>query len=293
MDAQAPMPDWRVLKHSTLRGILKRYLAEVTTKKRSDETERLRLGKLMRHPMCDLPLEKLTPEVLSAYRDYRLEVVKPGTVRRELSLIHHALDTARREWGLGLSENPVSLVRQPVLRNARDRRLERGDAERLAKALEGCRNPLLGPAVWLAVETGLRRAELLALEWRHINAERRTAYIPWSKTGRARTIPLTSEALAILAGLERDVSGRVFPITANALRLAWERLRRRAGLRDLRFHDLRHEALSRFAELGLNVPELAVISGHRDARMLLRYTHVQPAQLAAKLSRLSNAGASA
>jgi integrase len=289
MDGRAAVPEWRALKRTTLRCVVQRYLAEVTPKKRSQETERLRLGKLMRHPICDLPLDKLTPAALAAYRDHRLVSVKPGTVRRELSLIHHALDVSGREWGLRLPTNPVSLVRQPLLNNARDRRLERGDAERLANALAECRNPLINAAVWLAIETGLRRAELLGLEWRYINTEQRTAYIPWSKTGRSRTIPLTGAALKILDDLEGSSTGRVFPMTANALRLSWQRVRNRAGLKELRFHDLRHEALSRFAEMGLNLPELAVISGHRDARMLLRYTHVQPSALALKLSRLTGA----
>lgn len=78
---------------------------------------------------------------------------------------------------------------------------------------------------------------------------------------------------------------RVFPVTANAVRLAWERLRRRAGLEDLRLHDLRHEAVSRFFEYGPTVPEVALISGHRDPRMLSRYTHLRPEKVAAKLAK--------
>ena len=77
----------------------------------------------------------------------------------------------------------------------------------------------------------------------------------------------------------------MFPITANALRLAWERLRRRAGITDLHFHDLRHEAISRFFEKGLSVPEVALISGHRDYRMLFRYTHLRAEDIVGKLDR--------
>src|SRR5215472_18106296 len=80
----------------------------------------------------------------------------------------------------------------------------------------------------------------------------------------------------------------VFTISANALRLALDRLRRRAGVLELRFHDLRHEAVSRFFEKGLNVPEVAMISGHRDLRMLFRYTHPKPEEVAAKLGTSSN-----
>ena len=74
-----------------------------------------------------------------------------------------------------------------------------------------------------------------------------------------------------------------FPANANAFRLAWERLRKRAGLCDLRFHDLRHEAISRFFEVGLSIPEVALISGHKDAKMLFRYTHLRAGNIIGKL----------
>ena len=77
----------------------------------------------------------------------------------------------------------------------------------------------------------------------------------------------------------------MFPISANSLRLAWDRVKRRAGVDDLHFHDLRHEAISRFFEQGLSVPEVSLISGHRDPRMLFRYTHLKAADVAAKLNR--------
>jgi integrase len=80
-------------------------------------------------------------------------------------------------------------------------------------------------------------------------------------------------------------SERVLPVSPNAVRLAWERLRTRAGIEDLRLHDLRHEAVSRFFELGLTTPEVALISGHKDPRMLSRYTHLRPEKVAEKLAK--------
>jgi integrase len=275
----------RNLKGTTLRNLIGRYLTEVTPTKRSEETERLRLKKLQRDPLCDLSLAALTPQSIAAYRDRRLLLVKPGTVRRELSLLHHALDIAMREWGYDLPKNPVCLVTPPTVRNARDRRLRSGELERLGEALAKTRTPLLGPIVRFAIETALRRAEILNLQWHHIDFTRRTAHIPWSKTGISRTIPLTDNALTILRERRQVSVGSnvVFPTTPVALRLAWERLRRRASLADLRFHDLRHEAISRFCELGLSLAEVALISGHRDYRMLARYTHLGPMDLAYKL----------
>jgi integrase len=285
IDAGASWNGALSLKGMTLRAILDRYMAEVTPTKRSSDSEKLRLEKLQRDPLCDLDLASLHPHAIASYRDRRLVAVKPGTIRRELSLLHHALDIARREWGYPLPVNPVSLVTTPALNNARDRRLMAGELEQLNGAMDATRNDLVQPIVLFAIESALRRAEIVNLEWRNVDLERRTAHIPWSKTGKARTIPLTDGAVAILRQrlAKRNSENRVFPTTVMALRLAWERLRRRAGLEDLRFHDLRHEAISRFCELGLTLAEVALISGHRDYRMLARYTHLQPMDLAMKL----------
>ncbi|WP_299479174.1 site-specific integrase [uncultured Roseibium sp.] len=103
-----------------------------------------------------------------------------------------------------------------------------------------------------------------------------------SKSGYSRTIPLTPGALALLHGMKREVE-RVFPLTANALRMAWERMLARTDIEDLHFHDLRHEAISGFFEMGLTVPEVASISGHRDMKMLMRYAHADATRLAKKL----------
>jgi integrase len=115
-----------------------------------------------------------------------------------------------------------------------------------------------------------------------VGLEARTLVIPDSKNGKSRQIPLSSEAIDILHPLSAT-DGRLFPITGNGFRLAWERLRRRAGIEDLHFHDLRHEAISRFFEMGLSVPEVALISGHREVRMLFRYTHPMRQGIIAKM----------
>ena len=129
----------------------------------------------------------------------------------------------------------------------------------------------------------MRRSELLSLRWSDVDIKARTVLVSRTKNGHPRRVPLSSRAVQTLASLDRD-GDPVFPVTANALRLAWERLKRRAGW-GLRFHDLRHEAISRFFEKGLNVPEVALISGHRDLRMLLRYTHPMSEAILKKLDQ--------
>lgn len=284
--ALAPI-NLRLLKGTTLRQLLERYLDEITPTKDSAYTEAVRLRKLIREQaFCDLALADLSPKAFSDYRNARLAQVKPGTVHRELGLIRHALEVARREWGIDLPANPLDKVRRPKLHNARDRRLAPGEYERLQVALGRTRNPWISPIVEFAIHTAMRRGEILALRWEQVNLSQRTAYIADSKTGVPRTIPLLDGALGVLESLRdnADESGRVFPVSMEALKQAWERVRTRAGLEDFHFHDLRHEAISRFCEMGLTLPEVALISGHKDPRMLFRYVNLRPADLAQKLS---------
>ncbi len=282
--ALAPI-NLRLLKGTTLRDILERYLEDVTPAKDSAYSEMVRLRKLLReHALCDLALADLTPKVFADYRMARLAMVKPGTVHRELGLIRHALEVARREWDMDLPINPLDRVKRPRLANARDRRLDAGEYERLMVALQRTRNRLIAPVVEFAIHTAMRRGEILALQWEQVNWQQRTAYIADSKTGVPRTIPLLDGAVAVLEKLRPSPTrGPVFPLSVEALKQAWERARDRAALGDLHFHDLRHEAISRLCEMGLTLPEVALISGHKDPRMLFRYVNLRPADLARKV----------
>lgn len=162
---------------------------------------------------------------------------------RELSLLHSVVGVARREWSVGLTSNVVAQVRRLPVKNARDRRLNPGELKRLIDALRLTRNKLVKPSILLAVEMAMRRGELLNLTWGAVDLERRTAHIPHTKTGYARTIPLTDQAVAVLEGLPRS-DCRVLPLTAMSLRLAWDPLRERAGVLDLNFIILGMELLA-------------------------------------------------
>lgn len=282
--ALAPI-NLQLLKRTTLRDVLERYLAEVTPTKDSAYTEKVRIKKMLREQaFCNMALADLSSKAFSDYRNERLTLVMAGTVHRELGIIRHALETARREWDMDLPLNPLDKVKRPRLNNARDRRLDHGDYESLSAALLRTQNPYIAPIIDFAIHTAMRRGEILALRWEQINWINRTAYIADSKTGVPRTIPLLDEALAVLNGLKTKTSrGVVFPVSMEALKQAWQRARSRAGLDDLHFHDLRHEAISRYCEMGLTLPEVALISGHKDPRMLFRYVNLRPADLAKRL----------
>jgi integrase len=155
--------------------------------------------------------------------------------------------------------------------------------DKKGRLTKGARNPWMKPFFLLALETAMRRSDLLRLEWKNINLEKRTAHLQTSKNGFGRTIPLSTKAVAILQELPKDPAGKVFPLTANAVKKFWQRAMQQLNIDDLHFHDTRHEATSRFCEKGLQLLEVASITGHRDPRMLMRYTHLFAENLAEKL----------
>ena len=128
----------------------------------------------------------------------------------------------------------------------------------------------------------MRRSEILSLRWANVSMRKRVAQLVDTKNGTARHVPLSMDAISVLKGLPQETAC-VFDTTDTAIRLAWPRLTKRAGIQDLRFHDLRHEAVSRFFEQGLTSSEVASISGHKDPRMLAKYTHIKVGHLLEKI----------
>jgi integrase len=270
-------------KEMTFDALLKRYQKEITPRKRGASVEQYRIRALRRHSIAQLSLANLRSADFARYRDQRLSEVQADTVIRELSLAQRVLEVARTDWGLFLPDNPAKLISKPKAPPPRERRLYPAEEALLLKAAQRSKSPLLYPAIVLALETGMRRGELLSLKWCDVDLEQRLATLQITKTGRPRTIPLTQRATAMISSLKGRDPDRVLPATPNALRLAWQRLTKRSEIENLTFHDLRHEAVSRLFEKGLSIPEVALISGHQDPRMLFRYTHLNPRDLVEKL----------
>jgi integrase len=272
------------LKQITLAGLIIRYLKEITPTKKTAANEAVILGAFYRHPVCQKSLSDLTAHDISRYRDDRLKKVKTSTVCREFNPIRHMFQIAINEWGIPLKENPLDKVTLKAKDNRRERRLKDGEYEKLLDAARTRQNPFIEKIIIFAIETGMRRGEILNLCWDQVDLKRRSVTILESKNGYSRTIPITQLAALTLQSLSKG-DARVFPTTANSLRLAWDRMLKGTGIEDLHFHDLRHEAISRYFEMGLTVPEVASISGHRDTRMLLRYAHSDIKRVQVKLEQ--------
>ncbi len=303
---------------TTLFDALDRYEREVTAHKKSAVSERSRIKRWKAHPLSRKVLAILRGADFAAYRDQRTAAgIAASSVQKELVLIQHLFKTAKREWGMEGLQNPLEAVRKPTPDNARSRLFMADEERRLLAALTpqlrtaggtfaegGTGNPWIAPLVQLACETAMRRGELLALNWLHIDLDAAIAHLPETKNGTARTVPLTPVAVTLLRKLKPadTIDGLVFNTTANAVNLGFPRAVKRARreyekecaengitpdprmLVDLHFHDLRHVATTRLAKLVPNVVELAAITGHKDLRMLQRYYHPDARDLAQRLA---------
>ena len=257
-------------RYSTIGDLIQKYLKKVTPHKKGAEPETRRLKRLLKEKsLMAIKLDEAKPHHFAAYRDKRL---KDGNraCQYDLVLLRASWNTARIEWGWDLGDNPLTLIRFPKNNPPRERRLKHGEYERLLAACAETTVWYLRPMIETAVETCMRRGEILSLQWKHIDFERNKALLPNTKNGRSRWVPLSRKVIRLLESLPKEPD-RVFPVTDVAARQAWDRLRKRAGITDLTFHDLRHEAISRLFESGLSIPQVMAISGHQTASQLFRY----------------------
>ncbi|MGD0902152.1 MAG: site-specific integrase [Terracidiphilus sp.] len=248
----------------TVKEALERYLAEITPTKRpkSQVCER-GFAKPLLHHLGKFSLAAVTPALVAGYRDTRLAgehrrdkdgnpvPLAANTVRLELALLGHMFGVAIREWGV-------------------------------------------------ALETGMRSSEILTLRCSQVDLDRRIVSLIETKNTQPRTVPLSTGAVDLFRRalnpsnrpVDTDLvffgdpgkSGERGPYTFNK---TWLRIKRENGMPDLHFHDLRHEAVSRFVEAGFSDQEVSEISGHKSMQMLKRYTHLRAEDLVTRIDEAS------
>jgi integrase len=264
--------------------VIDRYRREVLPSKRGAASDESRLKTLDIH-FGVYKLASITSTAVAKYRDERLKAVGPQSVIHEINLLNRVLKAATMDWGIALPGGlPTAQVRKPIKPRGRDRRVSQDE---LNAILEYSESTELATIIALAVETAMRRGELAALTWGNIDLKKCIAHLPKTKTDTPRSVPLSKAAVAALKKFPRSLGeGKVFQLQAESISQAFERAcePHRANLLDLRFHDLRHEATSRLFEKGLNVMEVATITGHKTLDMLKRYTHLKAEDLAKKLA---------
>jgi integrase len=271
---------------TTLGEALGRYIQEYIPSLSDSQRETNRARAIQRRELSARFLASIRgKDIADLIRERQAEGVGPNTIRLDLALLSRLFEVAASDWGMESLSNPVRKANKPRLPSGRSRRLEEGEQESLLAASP----PHFRAVVEFALETAMRREEIATLTWPQVDLKKRVLTLPKTKNGEARTVPLSPAALTILGKLPRAITGApVFGMSKQAITKTMLTVCRRVGIENLRFHDLRHEATSRFfEETDLDVMEIRAITGHKAMQMLARYSHLRADRLSMRLSSVA------
>jgi integrase len=265
----------------TYATVAEQHLAYARTyQRRPENVERvIRLHLLPR--WGKLRLDEIKQQTVAQWlASKREEGFAPATVEKFRVTLGRSFELAAR-WNIpGAEHNPVRGVPRPKFNNAREHYLSQEGAQKLYRALEQSSNPLLKVIVGLLLLTGARKMELLKAKWEHVDLERKVLYIPDSKTGKARHVPLSQAALDLIGLLPRWpgcpwlIANPKTRKPYTDIKRAWDTARTAAGLPGLRIHDLRHSAASFMINAGIDLYAVGRILGHADHQSTMRYSHL-------------------
>ena len=247
---------------------------------RSAENEKYPLRVTAESWLGDISLKDLQIKHFAVWRDERLLKVKSNTVMRELRILRVLIDWAKDERGAEIKDNPARHLRVRGTGDSRAPFFTDEDEKRLLYELSQMSNQNHLRLAKLALTTGFRRSELLSLTWKNLDLNKGKIYVQRKEcaargsSSSMRIVPLPLKAKKLLRSFENK-EGKVLPLTKGSARNGFDKARKSAGLETLRFHDLRHIAISRMWSYGMNALEISACSGHRDIKMLMRYSHYQ------------------
>jgi integrase len=265
----------------TLSQACLKYSDQVSKTHKGFTEENHRLGKIANSHLGNLNLRDISSSHVEAYIAARSRSVSTGTVRKEFFLLKKLFDIAMTKWHVSLVANPMKHLTAPSDAKPRQRRLSSTEWNEISQQLRRLRNPVVQNFILFAYETGMRLSEISSLRQDDIDLDLGIAQVLDTKNGTDRVVPLSQPAISIIANQVNRKTPYVFNISKSAIQQSWQRIMCKTGIQNLRFHDLRHEAISRFFEMGMSIAEVKSISGHKDVRQLFNYTHIQ-AQIISK-----------
>ncbi|WP_343527844.1 site-specific integrase [Sphingomonas sp.] len=291
-EPEAVINDPGLSEGATAADAFDRYADEISPGKGGARWEKVRLKMLKRrYPIFQRPIRSITGPDIADWRDKRLAQVSPSTVNRELGLVSAVFTHAMREWRLGVTVNPCTLVTRPRNPRPRTQRVSVSERKQIIAQLgwDGTSEPKTAAqwvafSFYLALETAMRKGEILSLRWGDVNFEERQAHLNKTKNGHERDVPLSKAAMTLLRIVkEPDLASPVVPVKSGNLDKLFRAAKIDAGLSHIRFHDSRREAATTMAPKLSNVLELAAITGHRSLSMLQIYYKPKASDLATRL----------
>ncbi len=293
--ARGTWVDKKELKLEMVSNVLLTFLAD-----NECDTTKTHTLKRMAREFEGLSFNELTAEYILNYCRARRETVSQNTVGKEISFLGQCIDYCRVIKGLNLTENIAKVVKPFLSKEKligssvrRDRRPTPEEIQLIFTEIDrSARNDYLRDMILIAMDGGMRQGEIHAMKWSEIDFQNNTISIWERKDNRGRTkgrytvIPMLKQTAKVLAARRdklqpEELDSRVFPECEYSRSISdkFARLCKKVGIEGLRFHDLRHEAISSLFESGLQIHEVAQISSHHDWKQLERYTNLKPESL--------------
>lgn len=267
----------QVFDHVILRNGLEEYRDTISIKKRGADREISRINYILKHMRCDTPLINVDKEFLVQWREWRLESVSTGTVRRDFVLLA-GFFTWCVETKIWLLKNPVRDIKIPKDSDHRERIISQQEIEQLLPYL----SKDLKDIFLLAIETGMRQAEICGLTWERVYIDKRYVKLLITKNGRPREVPLSQIAVDILAGRQNKKTGSVFDNLPLAVSAEFMKARIAANMLGFTFHDSRHTAATRIA-LKIPLLDLCKMFGWSDPKRAMVYYNPTTSEIASRL----------
>ena len=277
--------DYTEASKLTFGDLLIRYRVENKHKAKKDwKNEGYKIDIILKDTISDTNCLRLSSKHITEFRERLLMSVSGSTFNKYLSFMSSVIQTAINDWGIYFPSNPCRSMKREKESKPRTRVLDESEQTELLEACSLVNNIYLKPMVEFSIETAIRQGELLKIKYNNISLKNRTLLLTDTKNGEDRTIPLSEKAFLILQSQPRQFDGRVFPLTRNQVKHSWKEALKKTKIEGFRWHDIRRHACSMLFEKGLSVPEVQLMSGHKDPKILLNtYTKLDPRKLVKKL----------
>lgn len=288
-------------KERTISDLIDHYLENVLPSQSRDTNNSVFKLRWWKKQLGYCFLSDLSPLLIMEKRNlllksktYKGTKFSPSTVNRYLAALSHVLTLAVKEWGW-LDESPMKRVRKLKEPRGIVRFLSNGERKRFLKACEESSNPYIYTIVILALSTGMRRAEIMNLRWERVDLDRGIIFIEETKNGDRRSVPLRGKAFKVIQefkAMRKQDFGLLFPSPRFKnqpfdLRRLWFQMLKKSGIKNFRFHDMRHSAASYLAMSGATPLEITEVLGHRTLQMVKRYAHISEQHSAKVIEKMN------